>query len=323
MSSEHLWDPGADPDPDVRRLEHLLARYRHVERGAPAWTRPSRPRWPWFAAAAAAVIVCTWTAWRFLRPADEAAYRVEGLAGVARVRAGEHVETDATGSARIEIAALGHVDVGGATRVRIDDCGTAGHHLYLERGRVSASILAAPRVFQIDTPAGRTIDLGCAYEIEVDDSGVAHVSVTSGQIEFVVDGRELYVPAQASCEARPGLGATWPKFADTSGALNDVVAIASGAKMLSTGGDDVKVVDGLLAACTERDTLTLWHVFDSTLPAPWIRERVYDRLVREFPLPPGIDEAAVLAGDREARRAWRDEMSSRWRTRPPAGSSFR
>lgn len=322
MSPEHLWDPAAEPDAEVRELERVLARYRFTAPSEPAWSRPPARRWPWICAAAAAVVAASFVLVRVFGT-EEPAYRVSGLAGRERVRAGEHVDTAPGARARIEIGALGHVDVDGDTRVRVEDCGRDGHHLYLERGRVRATIFAAPRVFQIATPAGRTIDLGCAYELEVDDAGAASVRVTSGQIEFVVDGQELYLPAGARCDAQPGAAAPWPTFESISGALHDVVAIASGEKRMQSNGQESEILDRLLRDCTAADTLTLWHVFASTRAEAWIRERVRVRLASEFPLPPDVDEADVIAGDRSALRAWRATLVPSWRAQTFDGGAGR
>lgn len=318
MSRRYLWDPSREPDPEVQRLERVLARYRFVERGTPRWSREGSrarivPRVPQviggLLVAAAAVIV-----WMLVARDSEPAYRVEGLPGRDLVRAGDAIEVKAGEDARVVIGALGHVELDAGSRLRVEDCGKDAHRLYLERGRVRASIVAQPRAFQIDTPSGKTVDLGCAYELEVDASGAARVRVTSGQIEFTFDGREVYVPANASCTATPSAGPGWPELDARSGALDDVLAIARGKSIESKTPD--AVLDELLAECTDEDTLTLWHVYDGSTKdgvADWVRQRVLVRLLREFPLPRGVTEEGVRSGDRAQRRAWRESMQPAWR----------
>jgi hypothetical protein len=238
---------------------------------------------------------------------------VHGIEGRELVRAGEAIETPAGASAQLEIGSLGRVELSGGTRLQVQDCGRERHSLYLERGHVSALILAQPRVFQIDTPAGKTIDLGCAYELDVDAAGAALVRVTLGQIEFTLDGREVFVPAHASCRATPGAGPDWPVFDSSSAALDDVRAIAAGHKEIMAKISREELLDELLGECGEEDTLTLWHIFDSERAEAWVRARVFERLKRQFRLPPGVDEKGLVDGDRAMRRAWRETMLPSWR----------
>ena len=72
MSPEHLWDPAAEPDAEVRELERVLARYRFAPPPEPAWSRPPARRWPWIAAAAAVLACVTFALVQLLR-ADELA----------------------------------------------------------------------------------------------------------------------------------------------------------------------------------------------------------------------------------------------------------
>ncbi|MBK7874151.1 MAG: FecR domain-containing protein [Planctomycetes bacterium] len=320
MKSDYLWDPSTPPsdeDADVRRLEALLARHRHAERGTPRWReRPTRR--PWIALAACAAAAAVVVAWLLLRDTTPH-WEVHGLVGQDRVHPGETLENSGAADVRVAIGAIGEVAVAPGARLRAEDCGGARHSLYLERGRLHARIVAAPRVFQIDTPAGRTIDLGCEYEVEVREDGATRVRVTEGQIEFVFDGREVYVPANARCDALPGAGPGLPEFEERSNALSDVLVIASGMKTVVAKAPGA-ILDGFLADCTDEDTLTLWHLYDSdtgggkaVAAEGWVRERIFARLARQFPFPHGVTEDALHAGDRAARRAWRDSMQPAWR----------
>ncbi|MFO1011892.1 MAG: FecR domain-containing protein [Planctomycetota bacterium] len=321
MNDDYLWDPASAPraeDAEVERLERLLARHRHVERGAPRWATEPRASRTWLPFAAACAAAAALVAWLAL-PARAPEWRVDGLAGRAHVRAGEALVNDSAADVRVQVGAVGELSVAPGTRLVAEDCGRERHSLFLERGRVHARITAAPRVFQVDTPSGRTIDLGCEYEVDVAEDGATRVRVTSGQIEFVLDGREVYVPANARCEATPGTGPGLPEFEERSNALSDVLAIALGRKSLTTK-DPQGLLDSFLAECTDEDTLTLWHLYDSdtggghaeSVPE-WARERLFARLARQFPLPAGVTEDALRRGERAARRAWRASMQPAWR----------
>ena len=64
-----------------------------------------------------------------------------------------------------------------------------------------------PRLFLVDTPATRAIDLGCSYTLTVDVTGDSQLHVTTGKVALVrKDGGEEVVPAGAVCASRRGSG---------------------------------------------------------------------------------------------------------------------
>lgn len=319
MSDEYLWDPSGEPDEETRRLERVLAR-RRFDPSQPlrreladeldAGRAPRRRGFVLAAAAAAAVVALA--VWLVVPRAPS--YRVHGLAGRDRVRAGEELATGASETARVEIGALGRVELGASTRVRVDDCGERLHALTLERGEIRAHIVAQPRLFQVDTPSGRAVDLGCAYVLAVDERGDARVRVTQGQIEMVFGGREVYVPAGASVTSTRERGPQWPQFDAPSAALHEVLVYARSGERKFVEPKDAEHLATLLRECSDEDTLTLWHVFDADDAPRWVREAIRAALLREFPLPIGVDAARIDAGDRDALRRWRDSIAPTWRT---------
>jgi hypothetical protein len=316
MSDDYLWNRSGDGDAasaaEIARLEALLARHRFDPAANPPTflrTRPPRRRALLIALAALAAAVVALIVW--LSVPKGPSYLVHGVEGRSSVRAGDELETRAGETARVEIAHLGEVEVAGESRLRVEDCGTSVHSLFLERGSLEARIYAQPRVFQIGTPSGRTVDLGCRYELEVDDDGRASLRVTQGQVELVFGGREVYVPMHAHVDSTPERGPGWPMFEAPSQALLDVLALARGELATKT---PEAVLEQTLRECTDEDTLTLWHMYDGRDLPDWVRERIYEALSREFPLPADVDRAAIERGDRDALRSWRESMTPKWRS---------
>ncbi|MFN0242576.1 MAG: hypothetical protein ACKVWV_06755 [Planctomycetota bacterium] len=314
---EYLWDKSGTPDPAIERLERDLARYRYpvgpAVRGDESVVRPhsSPPRtWPraaWISAAAAAALALVWITAPYWRGAT-AGYRVTGVDGTTLVRAGDALATGSAGRAQLAIAGLGHVDVEPSTRLRVEDCGVDAHRLYLERGTLRAKIFAGPRQFQIGTPAGLTVDLGCEYTLDVDDAGRSILRVHGGQVAFEFEGRSVYVPAGASSIAQPGIGPSIPVFEDASAEFRQaLIAVDFGARY-----DDPGAADALFDTRRE-DTLTLWHLFDAPGTDPALRERCYQRLSIVFPKPSDATEAGLFAGNRAMRDAWMDVMKPSWK----------
>lgn len=309
--NEYLWQKRGSPDPDVAKLERLLGRYRL---GDARWTSaevpaPARGRLLRFriALAIAAGIVAVALIFWALGGRRTSGYRVMGIEGRDLVRAGEEFSTDSAGSARLEIGWLGHVDVAPNSRVAVEDCGRDAHRLFLERGSVKAKIWAQPRLFQIGTPAGNSIDLGCAYELDVADDGDSRLRVTTGQVAFEFQGREIYVPAGWTCVSDPEHGPRAPvndeATEDYRRALDAVEFAADPDPALVA-----KVLD-----VSHEGTLTLWHLMISDRTAPSLRHAAFEKLARAYEAPDGMTEAAILGGNEAMRATWLEEMKPRWR----------
>ena len=307
--NEYLWRKSGAPDPEVARLERLLGRYRLeketwpgeiAERRAPGRLLSFRL----VAAIAAGIVAAGLIFWALAKPSP--GYRVTGLEGREVVRAGEGFSTGADG-ARLEIGWLGHVDVEPNSRVAVEDCGRDAHRLFLERGSVKAKIWAQPRLFQIGTPAGDSIDLGCAYELGVADDGTSRLRVTTGQVAFEFQGREIYVPAGWSCVSDPKRGPGAPVHDEASEEYRAALAAVEFA-----ADPDPELVAKVLDVGYD-GTLTLWHLLISDRAAASLRHAAFEKLAKAYPAPAWVTESGLIAGDAKMRAAWLEEMKPSWR----------
>ncbi len=223
-----------------------------------------------------------------------------------RPQAGERLVVEAGARARLTVGDIGSVELEGGTTLRIEDAGPseAEYLLFLERGTVRASIFAAPRVFQVGTPAGIAVDLGCIYETTVDASGDTVLHVVSGQVSFETAQRKVTVPSGARARAWPGIGPGTPVWDDAPDAL--VAAI----EKLDAGDRDLDTVDAALAAARDDDSLTLWHLLAYADLAA--RDKVFDRLVAIAPAPNGVTRIGILAGDAAMMERWKDALGWSW-----------
>jgi len=242
---------------------------------------------------------------------------------------GSRLVTQADARVQLRVGPIGTVTVEPATRLRIEspegggaDADGAGYRLYLERGSIAATIFAAPRLFQLGTPSGIAVDMGCAYTASVDEAGVTRLAVTLGQVSFETPQRKVLVPEGASVRAWPGRGPGTPVWDDAPEAFRAAVEHLDGLAPGVPGGDGtgpdetVAALAVVLATPRPRDSLSLWHLLDDALGAA-LRAQVYDRLAVLAPPPEGVTREGCLARDPSQLLAWRDALGWVW---PSAGS---
>jgi hypothetical protein len=313
--TDPLFDKTGD-EPDVADLQALLGVYAH--RAPLREPPPRRPRWRAPAAAgviAAAAAITAIALW----PRGEArcgaagtgfAFAVAGgdarCGGHAATRGtlpvGAWLETSDHAVADVRVADIGNLTVYGDSRVRLVGTGAAGHHLELARGKLAARVVAPPRLFVVDTPVATAVDLGCAYELDVDGDGRTHLRVTSGAVSLEGRGLVAYAPRDTEVIAAPGRGPGTPV------ALAAPAALRAAVSRFDSG--DAGAVAAIVAAAELRDTVTLWNLLSRTTAAD--RASVVARLDALSPLPPGIRADDVRAGDAAAIAAWRDALDNRW-----------
>lgn len=242
-------------------------------------------------------------------------WKVESLAGrpridgdsidnTGRLAVGESLETDDKSRARISVGAIGRVDIDPNSRVRLLETDVTEHRLALDHGRMEAHIWAPPRLFFVDTPSAEAIDLGCAYTLEVDDTGRGFLHVTSGWVALVRDGRESYVPIGAMCETRPGTGPGTPYFEDAGDGFREALERFD----FEDGG--AGALNTVLLESRDRDTFTLWHLLQRVDGNE--RARVLDRMIALVGLPQGLTREGILRLDRQMLEYWKDELDTVW-----------
>lgn len=267
---QYLWDGTGTVDPDVRALEELLrplgADHGKVPVPVVPLLRESRAPSPvamrkrYFAAAAILLLsgLAYWSIASGTWTARSIELRVVGLGRVLRPGTLFVASKEANVLRLGKDGRFGELTLDVGSRIRVGQLTAKQIVLSLERGRLDALVSAdaKPGFFNVDTPATRCVDLGCAFELEVDAEGNAFVHVRSGRVAFR-DGpnREVFIPAGAVCRATKDRGAGTPRFADSTqaktldafDAATDPIVRLSLAKTIMS-----KVL-------LEEDLLPVWH----------------------------------------------------------------
>jgi hypothetical protein len=298
------------PDSVWASLEAALNRGEkpRVERTR-RWRPPVLPLLVGLAAVMMGVAAYWWA--RTQKPQWEVV-RVEGspsigsrrIGDTARIAEGQWLQTDGSSRALLNVGDIGTVQVDPNTRLRIVAARPREQRLALAHGGISATVNAPPRLFFVDTASSTAVDLGCAYTMNVDDSGNGVLRVTLGWVSLEWNGREAMVPAGASCLTRRKIGPGMPVFDDATEQLKKAVEAFD----FDKGGDIA--LDSILSEAHVRDTLTLWHLLSRVDASQ--RGRVYNRMIALVPLPADLSAEKILRLDRQELDRWNQELAWKW-----------
>jgi len=328
--NDYLWDRSGEPDPEVQKLEAILGRFRH-DRPAPVF-RDIAPgkRWTWIpwrmrlfpalAISAAVVAIVAGAVFLYPRksvPVAVAGWDVSRLAGAPRIErktigkeetgrlaVGQVLETDQQSWARLRAEDIGQIEIEPSTRLRVLNMGAGLERIALDRGTIRTYIWAPPGHFVVDTPSAVTVDLGCAYTLQVDDSGAGMVRTSLGWVGFKLNGRESFIPAGAACATRPKVGPGTPYVEDASSEFRAALArLDFEDSTPQQRSEDFTIV---LRTARKRDALTLWHLLSR------VRENqrilVFDRLQEFVPAPAGVTKEGILRLDQSMLDGWWNEL---------------
>ena len=305
MSNDWLWDGSGAPDAELRELEGTLSSLRYTGK-APQMPRRGRAWWPRLLAVAAVLVAvvgaAAWLSRSGAPPEGWAMTTANGCPDADCLLAvGEWLDTDAL--TWLEVADIGEMEIAPNSRLRLMQTGDDEHRLELAQGRISAVVVAPPRLLVVETPAATAVDLGCAYTLDVDEHGNGELQVSSGYVALEVPNRAVVVPAGAMASTRVGHGPGTPSFADAGHTYR------VGLNTLDFGGEErTAALDVVLENSRVKDTLTLWHLLPTVLDVE--RVAVYDRLVALHSSL--VDRQAVLNLDRVALEALGEELSTTW-----------
>jgi hypothetical protein len=235
------------------------------------------------------------------------AWEVTGLSGKDRLRPGEVLQTDASTSAQVKIANIGQLTVDPNTRIRLLVTRSDEHRIALDRGKVEATTWSPPRLFIVDTPSARAVDLGCKYTLEVQEDGSSLLHVTLGLVALDRGGRETIVPAGAFCRTRSGAAPGTPFFEDSSVEFQEALARLDS---LNEEPERTRQLEIVLRESHIRDALSLWHL----LPRLDAQSRglIFDRLAQLLPPPPEVTRDGIVEMDPTMMDAWKKIVSQLW-----------
>ena len=276
-----------------------------------------------FAGAALSLLCVAGSLWLYQR-LTRPWWEVTQIAGTPRVGAqaiqagarggkftvGDWLQTDDAARALVRVGEIGFVQVEPNTEMQLVTAQATEHRLALKRGKMHAYIWAPPKRFYVNTPSATAVDLGCSYDLEVDDAGQSVLRVTTGWVAFEWHGVESFVPAGAICVTRPALGPGTPYFEHAPASWQAALM-----RFDTDANARAAALDEVLSQARQADALTLWHLLARAQGDE--RGRVFDRFAELIPPPAGVTRTGVLSGDQTMIDAWWDKLgldsASWWR----------
>jgi len=323
MNDDYLWDGSGTPDPEIQRLESLVAEFRHAERPlalppetplAPTKARGLLLQFPWLPRLAAAAVILLAAALPFFSPATrvtpppvgpswdvanlEGAPQIESQSlsthqSAAKLYVGQTLTTNSSSRASLSEDDLGQIQIDPNSRVRLLQSGPNHKHLQLDVGTIHAAIWAPPGEFVVDTPSAIAVDLGCAYTLHVTPDGSGTIRTTLGWVGFHLNGRDSFIPAGAMCSTRPKVGPGTPYFEDATESFREALHAFDQAEPSTYAASTA--LAAILSQARAKDGLTLWHLLSRTSGDE--RALVYQRFASLVPPPQGITRNGILALD--------------------------
>jgi hypothetical protein len=229
---------------------------------------------------------------------------INGKEGTSRLGIGQMLETDRQSRASLQADDTGQIEVDPSTRLRLLSMGSRLKRIALDRGTIHAYIWAPPGQFVVDTPSAVTVDLGCAYTLQVDDSGAGLVRTSLGWVGFKLNDHESFIPAGAACATRPKVGPGTPYFEDASAEFR--AALTRFDFEDSTPQQHAGDMAIVLGEARKRDALTLWHLLARVEEGQ--RVLVYSRLRQLAPPPITVTKEGILRLDQPMLDLWWNEL---------------
>lgn len=224
----------------------------------------------------------------------------KSLTAPARWKPGQWLETGPASAATVSIGQIGEARLGANSRLRLVDADPQNHRIELQRGSLQALIWAPPRIFFVDTPSATAIDLGCAYILNVDESGNGVLQVTSGYVALENMGRASLIPSGMTCRTRRDAPPGTPVSVSAAATLQSAV------ERVDAGTPRDTDIGEIASSATEDDAVTLWHLVPR-IARPG-RDAIVAKLEQGHPLPQGVTREGILAGNKTMLDRWGKDL---------------
>lgn len=322
LDDDYLWNKTGTSDPDLVRLERMLAPV--------AWNPAVGPRVQpdrnigrqkgrrrslrsWYLAttlAACALVIASWLQLRLMWPTD-AAWAVLASEGQVDwsgnptngLQVGDGLTTGPDGEVRLQVARIGELSIRPQSRLRLIETRSGRHRVQLLEGEVQARVWAPPHQFGMDLPGVALWDLGCIFTVRTKADGHGLLTVQSGWVQLEDGAKEVLVPEGAQVFLASNGKVGTPHHAAASPAFLEALRrIDEAAENIPP---DSPLLQQLATEARTQDAITLITLLNHQ--PRWADSPIFPRLGVLFP-GSGVTREAVWQRDPRALDAWWDAL---------------
>lgn len=298
MEPDYLTDKQGAPDPEVQRLEGLLsdARYKKPSPGPMGVSQLS-----WAAAGVAALLMPSILilALAMRGPSSPLTYS-DGVKSKLQHNVWLHTGEK---TAELTLDKIGSVRISPHSKVKIVAMKEDTQQLELKRGELHAKVIAPPRLFVVNTPLARAVDLGCEYVLRVTEEGTTELRVISGAVSMERQEHQVLVPQGFSAVTRPIRGTGIPFRADSASGFREALKAIEDTESAATVPQEL--IATLLRESKKMDAPTLFELMKRVPESN--RRVVAEQLAALIPPKSGVVNR-VLQHDATALTEWWEEI---------------
>ncbi len=221
---------------------------------------------------------------------------------VTKLRVGRWLDT-ASSEATLQIQNVGEVRVEPNSRLRVLESKPEEYRMELRQGTLHAKVWAPPRLFFVETPSATAIDLGCAYDLTVDESGDSVLRVTTGVVELASKGRSSIVTIGFMAKTRSHAGPGTPFVEGTS---PEMIRALDTIDFSTDDAARIAAVDVVLKEIHDYDITTLWHLLPRVDRES--RRRTYEKMLELVSSPAGVTAEGVFNLDPKMLDLWKSHL---------------
>jgi FecR protein len=277
-AKEYLWKKSGTPDAQTQELEALLSEAKLTD----FRIAPQKKRTPFVPLA---VVLAVAAGLSFLFMPRGPFFEVQYENGKeSKLHVNEWLETSSN-SVVIQVADIGSLNVLSDSKLRLKRTDANEHRIELVRGTLHAKVSAPPRLFVVETPAATAVDLGCEYDLKIDENGNTQLVVITGFVSLEGTQVKSVVPAGFVSISYKGKS---PGLPVRTGASSEFQIAAT-----AFDNGDMSAEATLLNNATVADAETLWHLLSRVRADS--RAKVSARLQQLVPTE--FNESDVMALD--------------------------
>jgi hypothetical protein len=210
---------------------------------------------------------------------------------------GERLTTNSKSRARLKIGSEGEIDVEPNTEIHFIETKTFEHRLILSKGQIAARTWIKPKTYSIETPSAIITDLGCDYDLVVNDRASTSLHVESGWVQMKYKNTKALLCAGTMCISDSIKGVGTPFFKDATKLFKESLY------RLDISSNNKSELITILSEASPNDLISLFNLLKRLDRES--RAKIFDRISSLYKIPKGITREGIMNGnDAMMGRLW-------------------